>query len=137
MPTYEYRCNACNKRSEIFQSITEKRRRKCPACGKNKLERLISAGAGFLFKGEGFYITDYRSESYKAGKQSESSQESKVGSTAATPEKNLPKSSDKPASKDSGAAKTSQTDSKSSAGDKASQSSQPASPSSKSRKSKD
>ncbi len=77
MPTYEYRCNACKKRSEIFHSITEKPKRKCPACGKAKLERLISAGAGFLFKGDGFYITDYRSESYKAGQQNEKSQESK------------------------------------------------------------
>ncbi len=73
MPTYEYLCGACRARHEIYQSITEKPKRKCPSCGKPALERQISAGAGFLFKGQGFYITDYRSESYKAGQQAEQS----------------------------------------------------------------
>ena len=65
MPTYEYKCNACEHHFEAFQSITEDPVRVCPVCGKEKVERLISAGAGLLFKGSGFYITDYRSESYK------------------------------------------------------------------------
>ena len=65
MPTYEYRCNACDHEWEDFQSIKAKPTKKCPACGKNKAERLISAGGGIIFKGTGFYETDYRSESYK------------------------------------------------------------------------
>lgn len=66
MPTYEYACDACGHKFEEFQSITAKPTVKCPACGKRKVKRLISAGAGFIFKGSGFYITDYRSDKYKA-----------------------------------------------------------------------
>jgi putative FmdB family regulatory protein len=69
MPTYDYRCAACGHALEIFHGMTEKPKRTCPACKKPKLERLISSGAGFLFKGEGFYLTDYRSQSYKAGEK--------------------------------------------------------------------
>lgn len=65
MPTYDYVCDACNHQFELFQSITAEPERKCPACGKNKLRRLIGAGAAIVFKGSGFYQTDYRSESYK------------------------------------------------------------------------
>ncbi|HEY4330023.1 MAG TPA: FmdB family zinc ribbon protein [Phycisphaerae bacterium] len=65
MPTYEYECSACGNRFEEFQSITAKPIKKCPKCGKLKVKRLISAGAGFIFKGSGFYITDYRSDNYK------------------------------------------------------------------------
>jgi putative FmdB family regulatory protein len=65
MPTYEYRCNACGFRFEAFQSIKEDPVKTCPTCGKDEVERLISAGAGLLFKGSGFYITDYRSDSYQ------------------------------------------------------------------------
>ena len=65
MPTYEYRCAACDHQFEEFQSITAPVKRKCPKCGKAKLERLIGIGAGVIFKGGGFYETDYRSDSYK------------------------------------------------------------------------
>jgi len=65
MPTYEYVCEACRHEMEEFQSITAKALRKCPKCGKHKLKRLIGTGAGILFKGSGFYETDYRSDSYK------------------------------------------------------------------------
>jgi len=65
MPTYEYKCSACGHKFEKFQSITSDPIKQCPACKKNKAQRLISAGAGLIFKGSGFYITDYRSESYK------------------------------------------------------------------------
>jgi putative FmdB family regulatory protein len=71
MPTYEYICESCGKEFEKFQSITAKPLRHCPACGKNKLKRLIGAGAGVIFKGSGFYATDYRSEGYKKEKESE------------------------------------------------------------------
>lgn len=65
MPTYEYACAACGHKFEEFQSITAKPITKCPVCKKKKVQRLISAGAGFIFKGSGFYQTDYRSEAYK------------------------------------------------------------------------
>ena len=64
MPTYEYRCDACGHAFERFQSITADPVKKCPECGKNKVKRLISTGAGMIFKGSGFYITDYRDKSY-------------------------------------------------------------------------
>lgn len=65
MPTYDYRCNACDQRFEHFQSMKQAPLKKCPECGKNALERLIGIGAGVIFKGSGFYETDYRSDSYK------------------------------------------------------------------------
>jgi putative FmdB family regulatory protein len=65
MPTYDYECDACGHTFDLFQSINEPKKRKCPACGKNKLRRLFGAGSAVVFKGSGFYQTDYRSESYK------------------------------------------------------------------------
>ena len=72
MPTYEYKCEACGETFEKFQSITAAPIRKCPKCGKNKVRRLLGTGAGLIFKGSGFYITDYRSESYKNAAKSDS-----------------------------------------------------------------
>lgn len=72
MPTYDYVCQACDHTFEEFQSITAKPLRKCPTCGKPKLKRLIGTGAGIIFKGSGFYETDYRSESYKKAAKAES-----------------------------------------------------------------
>ena len=66
MPTYDHECGACNYTMELFQSITAKHIRKCPECGKLKLKRLIGAGSTIIFKGSGFYQTDYRSEEYKS-----------------------------------------------------------------------
>ena len=71
MPTYDYECNACNHTMELFQSITAKHIRKCPECGKLKLKRLIGAGSTIIFKGSGFYQTDYRSEEYKSRQKAE------------------------------------------------------------------
>jgi putative FmdB family regulatory protein len=71
MPTYVYECTACKKEVEYFQSMTEAPKRKCPSCGKQKLSRKIGAGAGILFKGSGFYQTDYRSDSYKKGESAD------------------------------------------------------------------
>ncbi len=65
MPTYDYVCDACNHQFELFQSITATPKRTCPECGRRKLRRLIGPGAAIVFKGSGFYQTDYRSESYK------------------------------------------------------------------------
>ncbi len=65
MPTYAYRCDACGHEFDEFQSITAKSMRKCPKCGKQQLRRLLGMGAGIIFKGSGFYQTDYRSDGYK------------------------------------------------------------------------
>jgi len=100
MPTYDYRCGACGHTFEHFQAISDPLLKKCPECRKPKLERLIGAGAGFLFKGAGFYITDYRSSSYQEGAKKESG--------AGKPEKTAGASGEKGASKSSdGAATTS------------------------------
>lgn len=71
MPTYEYRCAACDHEFEQFQSITADALTKCPECGKRKLQRLIGTGGAILFKGSGFYETDYRSDSYKKAADAE------------------------------------------------------------------
>jgi putative FmdB family regulatory protein len=68
MPTYEYRCEACGHQFEHFQSISSPRLAVCPKCSKKKLNRLIGTGAGIIFKGSGFYATDYRSDSYNKAK---------------------------------------------------------------------
>ncbi|UCD76503.1 MAG: zinc ribbon domain-containing protein [Phycisphaerales bacterium] len=65
MPTYEYNCRNCDHEFELFQQMTAPVKRKCPECGRLTLQRLIGTGAGVLFKGNGFYETDYRSESYR------------------------------------------------------------------------
>jgi len=69
MPTYDYQCGACGHTFEQFQSITASPMKKCPGCGKLKLKRLFGSGAGLIFKGGGFYETDYRSDSYKKAAQ--------------------------------------------------------------------
>jgi len=73
MPTYEYECKKCNYRFEAFQQIKDKPLKKCPNC-KASIRRLISAGAGFIFKGSGFYATDYRSAEYKDKQKKEKAQ---------------------------------------------------------------
>ncbi len=60
MPTYEYECSLCGHAFEIFQSVSEKRLKDCPECKKSGLERLIGTGSGIIFKGKGFYATDYQ-----------------------------------------------------------------------------
>ncbi|MCS7046246.1 MAG: zinc ribbon domain-containing protein [Gemmataceae bacterium] len=84
MPTYDYRCDGCDHAFEEFQSITDAPLKKCPKCGKAKLRRLIGTGAAILFKGSGFYQTDYRSESYKnAAKADEAKMSSNADKTDA------------------------------------------------------
>src|SRR3989442_16001712 len=105
MPTYEYECDACKHRFDEFQAMSEKPLTKCPECGKKRLRRLFGTGAAVLFKGSGFYQTDYRSESYKASAKADeppakssstdtSSKDGKTG-TSTTP------ASEKPAKKSS------------------------------------
>ena len=84
MPTYEYVCNACGHEFEEFQAMSAKTLTKCPECGKLKLERKIGLGAGVLFKGGGFYETDYRSDSYKKSAESEKSSSTPTPAPAAT-----------------------------------------------------
>ena len=80
MPTYDYHCDACEHEFELFQSISEPHKRKCPECGKLKLRRLFGTGAAVMFKGSGFYETDYRSESYKKGAEAEKKSQEKKDS---------------------------------------------------------
>jgi putative FmdB family regulatory protein len=86
MPTYEYHCDACEHEFEEFQSMSESALTKCPKCGKKKLRRLFGTGAAVLFKGSGFYQTDYRSESYKAAAKAD--QEKTTSSTDGAPSAN-------------------------------------------------
>lgn len=97
MPTYEYRCQACEHVFDEIQSFKDSPLRKCPACGKLKLRRLFGTGAAILFKGSGFYETDYRSESYKSAAKAD--QESAKPDAAKT-------EAAKPAATDSGGTNT-------------------------------
>lgn len=93
MPTYAYRCTKCDHEFEAIEKITARARtRKCPVCG-GRAQRVISGGAGFLFKGEGFYITDYRSEEYRsrAKEERDSAAEPAATPPASKPEKPAPK----------------------------------------------
>ena len=77
MPTYEYECLKCGHRFEIFQRMSDPPRKRCPKC-RGKVRRLVGSGAGMIFKGSGFYVTDYRSQSYKDQKRKESGVPPKV-----------------------------------------------------------
>jgi putative FmdB family regulatory protein len=76
MPTYDYECDACGHTYELFQRITEDPIKKCPECKKKKARRLFGTGAAIVFKGSGFYETDYRSDSYKKGAKDEKKSQS-------------------------------------------------------------
>lgn len=85
MPTYDYECGACGHRFELFQSIKAAPTRKCPECGKLKVRRLLGTGAAVIFKGSGFYCTDYRDKSYHSAAKKdapESSSSSDKGGSA-------------------------------------------------------
>ncbi len=88
MPTYEYRCGSCGARFERFQKMTAEPVSVCPECGEEEVERLISSGGGLVFKGSGFYATDYRDPPKKSsgeatsGGEGESPGESEGGSSA-------------------------------------------------------
>lgn len=111
MPTYEYVCRACRHEFERFQPITSSPVRTCPKCGRKRVERKIGIGAAVLFKGGGFYETDYRSESYRkteeaekkeSEKASEKPSEKKPADSAKPTDSKVvpaPKETDKPAEK--------------------------------------
>jgi putative FmdB family regulatory protein len=97
MPTYEYECAKCKKNFDAFQSMKDEAYKTCPkdkcrmkTWGKGKVKRLLGAGAGLIFKGSGFYITDYRSEGYKSAAKSDSS---KAESSATSTKSESPSSS--------------------------------------------
>lgn len=104
MPTYDYTCDACNHKWEAFHSMTAQPIKKCPTCGKNKARRLIGAGGGVIFKGSGFYQTDYRSDAYKkasdADKASVSSSDSGTKSESSSKSDSGTKSDSKSKSAD-------------------------------------
>ena len=95
MPTYEYRCDHCGHEFELFQSMIDRVRRKCPECGEPKLKRLIGTGSAVIFKGSGFYQTDYRSDSYKkaaeADKKKAEDKPDKTDKKKKTDDKKTPK----------------------------------------------
>ena len=106
MPTYDYECDACGHTFELFQSISEPVQKKCPKCGKLKLRRLFGTGAAVVFKGSGFYQTDYRSDSYKKAASADTAPSADGGSSkgsdsaAAVPKSDNPTSKKKPKSPD-------------------------------------
>ena len=85
MPTYDYECGACGHTWELYQQITENPKRQCPNCKKLKAQRLIGTGAAVLFKGSGFYQTDYRSADYKQKAKAEKSQGSAPAKSGESP----------------------------------------------------
>jgi putative FmdB family regulatory protein len=113
MPTYEYECTKCSHRFEEFQSITAEPLKKCPSCG-GRIKRLIGAGVGVIFKGSGFYTTDYKRSSASSGATDPTNGKSKVGESSESSSKESSsgksssgESSDRKASSDSkGAEKT-------------------------------
>ncbi|MBO6513423.1 MAG: zinc ribbon domain-containing protein [Phycisphaerales bacterium] len=110
MPTYDYRCNACEHEFELFQSMSAGVKKKCPECGKMALERLIGIGAAVMFKGSGFYETDYRSESYK--KSADADKKAAEAKTESKPEAKSEKKSDSKSDSGSGKKTDKKTESK-------------------------
>ena len=103
MPTYEYECNACKHRFEELQSFSDAPLKKCPQCKKKQLQRLIGTGAAVLFKGSGFYQTDYRSESYhQAAKADVAPAPAEKTSTDTTPAPSAAKDTTGPAKPEKG-----------------------------------
>jgi len=99
MPTYDYICQNCGCEFERFQSITAGPLRKCPECGKLTLKRLVGTGSGVIFKGSGFYQTDYRSESYKKAEKSEKSKADTTTKEKAKTKDTKPAAKTKPGTK--------------------------------------
>jgi putative FmdB family regulatory protein len=84
MPTYEYKCSKCGFHFEKFQSIKDAPLKKCPECGKDTLKKLISGGAGLIFKGNGFYLTDYAKKT--SGPKKETKTDKKESDTKQKPD---------------------------------------------------
>jgi putative FmdB family regulatory protein len=106
MPTYEYECAKCRKEFEIFQSMKDDALKTCPkdrcrqkTWGKGKVKRKLGVGAGFIFKGSGFYITDYRSEGYKSGAKNEAAKSTTTSSDSGAKSDSAKSETAKPAAK--------------------------------------
>ena len=84
MPTYDYECEACGHTFEEWQSFHDAELTKCPQCRKKKLRRLLGGGAAIIFKGSGFYETDYRSESYKTAAKADEAPKAETKSETKT-----------------------------------------------------
>ena len=106
MPTYDYECEGCGHAFEEFQAMSDKPLKKCPKCKKQKLRRLFGTGAAVIFKGSGFYQTDYRSESYKAAAKADQapppSTDGAASSTASTSAKSAGQDAPASSAKDKG-----------------------------------
>ena len=107
MPTYDYECSKCKKTFEAFQSMKDDAYKTCPkekCCmktwGKGKVKRLLGTGAGLIFKGSGFYITDYRSEGYKSAAKSDAAASSPPKTEAASKDSSKEKPKKAPPKKD-------------------------------------
>ena len=83
MPTYDYECDACQHKFEEYQNFSDEMLKKCPKCKKKKLRRLIGTGAAVVFKGSGFYQTDYRSESYSQAAKADQAPAAPAADTSA------------------------------------------------------
>lgn len=105
MPTYDYECDACGHKFEVYQGINDDKLKKCPECKKLKLRRLLGTGGAIMFKGSGFYQTDYRSDSYKkaaaADKPSSDSSSSASSSSSSSDSSKSSKSSESKSKKTS------------------------------------
>ena len=106
MPTYEYECSKCHKGFEIFQSMKDNALTTCPkdrcrmkTWGKGRVKRKLGVGAGFIFKGSGFYITDYRSEGYKSSAKSDTAKPAEAAPKSEAGKTEAPKPSPPPSSK--------------------------------------
>ncbi len=99
MPTYDYKCDSCHHTFEVLQSIKDEPLKKCPNCGRDKLKKLISGGAGLIFKGSGFYLTDYKNKHTHEKKS--------TGKVTDTTKDTTVKEASKPAEKRTGSGKTS------------------------------
>jgi len=101
MPTYDYECDACHHTFELFQGIKEDVKKKCPECGKPKLRRLFGTGGAIVFKGSGFYQTDYRSDSYKEKAAADKKSAEGKSDSGDSSKKKADKKVDKPSSSSS------------------------------------
>ena len=107
MPTYDYVCEKCEKTFEVFQSMKDKHLTKCPdkTC-KGRVKRQLGTGAGLIFKGSGFYITDYRSEGYKSAAKSDTAAAAAAPAAAPVASESAKSAESKPAAKTGGEGKS-------------------------------
>lgn len=116
MPTYEYECRACKKGFDAFQKMSDPPLQECPSCGKPKLKKKIGMGAGIIFKGSGFYCTDYKSSSYKDGEKKSKAESFTSPSPSPSPS-STSTSTTSPTPSSSGAGSSKTTDKKSKSGE--------------------